>query len=367
MEEQDTDMLNEISGGGLWSGQDTATVDDPNVYLPAYLAYLSLGFKIVSTMIIIPLACWVILTIKTTRSLHKTHNIYVAYLMIIDVMIVFNSTLLSGAMMIGYFTGLGDFIGCNIFVFMLYPTSIVLFTFLVMSIDKVIAITFPFKHQEIMKPRVVFGIIVAKHVLAVLIYIRNLFASDSFTKVAQFGTCTRNDSGLLASLITVTIPMFLACLITVFLDVYLTIKAYQIRKQIQEQSKLLGGHGKDNDQVKTLKKKEANIRKQLKPMITLLVVVMGNSFIGLLFPILFVSAALLESPTVYESVVRYIIAPNVGYTTFLIHPFAYALYFKQVRKPMMRLLKRITCPCKCKSAAVAPLPQRNRINWLNPN
>ena len=103
-----------------------------------------------------------------------------------------------------------------------------------------------------------------------------------------------------------------------------------------------------------LRKKEANIRKHLKPMITLMVVVMGNSFIGLLFPILFVSATLLDSPTVYESVVRYIIAPNFGYVAFLLHPFAYALYFKQVREPMMRLLKWITYPCKCKSVAIAP-------------
>ena len=367
MEEQDTDMLNEISGDSLGNGQETAAADDPNVYLPAYLAYLSLAFKIISTVIIIPMAYWVILTIKTTKSLHKTHNVYVAYLMAIDVMIAFTSTILSGAMMIGYFTGLGDFIGCNIFVFMLYPTGIVFFTFLVMSIDKVIAITFPFKHREVMKPRVVFGIIVVKHILAILIYIRTLFSSDGYTKVAQFGACTRNDSGLLENLIVFTLPMFSACLITVILDVYLTIRAYQIRKQIQAQSELSGGHSQDNDQVKTLRKREADIRKHLKPIITLMVVVMGNSFIGLLFPILFASAALLESPTVYESVIRYIITPNIGYITFLLHPFAYALYFKQVREPMMELLKGITCLCKCKSAAVAPLPQRNRINWLHPN
>ena len=360
-------MPNEISGDSLGSRQENVTTaDDPDVWLPAYLAYLSLAFKIISMVIIMLMACWVILTIKTTKSLHKTHNIYVAYLMAIDVMIVFIGTLLSGAMMIGYFTGLGDSIGCNVFVFMLYPAGIVYFTFLVMSMDKVIAITFPFKHHEIMKPRVVFGIIVVKHILVVLINVRNLFA-DGYTKVAQFGTCTRNYSGLLENLITFTIPIFLTCLITVFLDVYLTIKAYQIRKQIQVQNKLSGGHSGENNQVKTLRKKEANIRKHLKPIITLLVVVMGNSFIGLLFPILFASATLLESPTVYESVIRYIIAPNIGYISLLLHPFAYALYFKQVREPMMRLLKRITCPCKCKSSAVAPLPQRNRINWLHPN
>ena len=86
-----------------------------------------------------------------------------------------------------------------------------------------------------------------------------------------------------------------------------------------------------------MKKKEAKIKKNLKPMVTLLVVVMGNSFFGLLFGILYIPAVLLDSPTVYESVVQYLITPNIGYVTFLIHPFAYGLYFKQIRESMMRL------------------------------
>ena len=98
-------------------------------------------------------------------------------------------------------------------------------------------------------------------------------------------------------------------------------------------------------------------------MITLLVVVVGNTIFGLLLPIPLIPVALLDSPGLYESVFIHAIIPNIGYATFLIHPFAYALYFKQIREPMMRLLKGITCPCKCKSAAVAPQPQR-RINWL---
>ena len=356
-------MLNDISGDHSGSDQVTTTTDDHSVHLPAYLSYLSLGFKVISTVIIVLMAGWVIITIRTTRSLHKSHNIFIAHLMAIDIMLAVTSTLLSGAMMIGYFTGMGDFIYCNAYVFLLYPTGVVFFTFLAMSIDKVIGLTLPLRHRAIMKPRVVCGVIIAKHILAIILYAKDLFGS--YTKIAQFGTCTRNDSTV--HLITITTPMLLACLITISLDVFLTIKAYQLRKKIQEESKLSGGHSRDNGQLKALKKKEASIKKNLKPVITLLVVVMGNSFFGLLFGILRISAVYLDSPTVYKNVVRCIITPNIGYVASLIHPFAYALYFKQVREPMMRLLKRITCPCKCKSAAVAPQPQRNRINWLNPN
>ena len=80
-------------------------------------------------------------------------------------------------MMIGYFTDVGDFIGCNVYMFMLYPTIIIFLTFLGMSVDKVMAITFPSKHREFMKPRVVCGILVAKHLLVVTIHVKNLFVS----------------------------------------------------------------------------------------------------------------------------------------------------------------------------------------------
>ena len=140
-----------------------------------------------------------------------------------------------------------------------------------------------------------------KHISTVMIYSKSLFApSSSFTKIAQFGMCTTNNPALLENLITVTIPIFLCCLITVFLDIYLTVEAYQVRKQIEEESKLSGGHTGDNDQLKALKKKDADIKMHLKPMITLMVVVMGNSFFGLMVPMLIVSAALLDSPVVYE-------------------------------------------------------------------
>jgi len=267
--------------------------------------------------------------------------------------------------MIGYFTGLGDFIDCNVIRFLIFPAIIINFTFLMISVDKVIAITFPLRYHNIMKPRVVFGIIATKWVLALVLFSHNLFNSNGFTKVAKFGTCITNDNSLFESLVTYILPVFLACSLTVILNIYLTIKTYQILKKIEKESKLSGGHDRDNNQLKDLKKKQANIRKHLKPMITLLVVVLGSSSIGLVFPLLYIPTVFLESPAVYEKVMRYVVVPNIGYITLLFHPFVYGLYFKQIRKPMINLIKRITCPCKCKSAAVAPQPQRSRVTWIS--
>ena len=136
MEQEDFAMLNQESGDGPGSNQGTTTTDDYDVHLPEYLSYLSLGFKVISTVIIILMAGWVIFTIRTMRSLHKVHNIYDTYLMVIDTMYVSNVALLSGAMMIGYFTGVGDFVSCNVLIFMtFYLGGIIFLTFLLMSLD----------------------------------------------------------------------------------------------------------------------------------------------------------------------------------------------------------------------------------------
>ena len=365
MMEEEQDILDQMSGDHSGSNP---TTDDHTDHLPAYLAYLSLGFRAISTTTIVLMAGWIIITIKTTRSLQRIHNIYVAHLMAIDAISAIISLLFPGIMIIGYFSGMGDFIGCNVFRFILFPAVIADFTFAMIAVDKVIAVTFPLRYHKIMRPRVVFGIITTKWVLVIVLFTHNLFNPGGFTRVAKFGTCTSNDATLLQTLTTHVLPVFLACFFTTILNAYLTIKAYRVHKQIQAESALSGGHSReDNDQLKALRKKQATIKKHLKPMITLLVVVLGSSSIGLLFPLLFIPTVFLESPAVYEGVIRYVVIPNVGFLALLFHPFVYGLYFKQVREPMMRLLKRITCPCKCKSAAVAPQPQRNRINWLNPN
>ena len=367
MMEEEQDILDHMSGDHSGSNQETTTTDDPTDHLPAYLAYLSLGFKAISTMIIVLMAGWIIVTIKTTRSLQKIHNIYVAHLMAADAISALVSLVLNGVMVIGYFTGMGDFISCNVFKFLLFPVVIINFTFVMISVDKVIAVTFPLRYHQIMRPRVVFSIITIKWVLAIVLFTHNLFNTEGFTKVAKFGTCPSDEGALFETLTTFSLPISLACFFTIILNIYLTIKAYQVHKQIQEESKLSGGHSRENDQLKALKKKQATIKKHLKPMITLLVVVLGSSSTGLLFPLLFLSAVFLDSPVVYEEIIRYVVAPNIGFFSLLFHPFVYGLYFKQVREPMMRLLKRmITYPCKCKSATVAPQPQR-KINWLNPN
>ena len=150
MEEQD--ILDDMSGDHSGSDQGTTTTDNHSVHFPAYLSYLSLGFKVISTVIIVLMAGWVIITIKTTRRLHRIHNIFVAHLMATDAISALIALLLSGTMIIECSIGVEDFIGCGVFRFLLFPTVTISYSFLMISVDKVIGITFPLRYRDIMKP-----------------------------------------------------------------------------------------------------------------------------------------------------------------------------------------------------------------------
>ena len=148
---------------------------------------------------------------------------------------------------------------------------------------------------------------------------------------------------------------FLASSLAFILDVYLTCKAYQIPKQIEQEGKLSGGNSK---QLEALKRKQDNIKKHIKPMITLTVVMLAGSLLGILFFPLYTFVALVDSNNLaFEDFLHQLLMPIAGYTTILLHPLIYGVYFKQVREPMMKVLWCVTGSCEMRSATVIPLPQ----------
>ena len=80
------DILDEMSGDYSRSNQETTTADDVAAHLPAYLAYLSLLFKVIFTVGIILMAGWIIVAIQVTKCLHKIHNIFIGHLMAVDIL-----------------------------------------------------------------------------------------------------------------------------------------------------------------------------------------------------------------------------------------------------------------------------------------
>jgi len=190
-----------------------------------------------------------------------------------------------------------------------------------------------------------------------LLYTHKLFDDDGYVKVAQYGSCISAGSRFIETVFTYLLPIFTAAFLSLVLNIYLSIKAYQIQKKIEGETRLRGF----TTDLKAMKTKQAAIKKNLKPMITLLVIVLGSAAIGLLSPLLFIIVKVLAPNSVYDEVVRLAIGSNVGYLVLLLHPFVYGLYFKQIREPMMKLLKGRLC-ADHSVAAIAPQPRR--MAWM---
>jgi len=346
------------SGSGI--SEETATPDhQDDASLPRYLICLSLGFKLVVSLITVLMAGWVLVTIKTTKSLHKPHNVFVGSLMITDVLMALFGFLASGGMTVASLLGVEDLVNCDVFWLPVLPACLTSVLYVVISVDKVIAISSPFKYKKIMTPRAVCGVIVVSCSIALVRFaLFFFFGSDNFIKVADYGACPRSSVGAVFVLVYL-LPFILASVMTLIFNIYLAIIAYQVRMEIQKETSLSGG---DSSQVRSLKQKQGNLKKQMKPVITLLVIVVGSVLVNLLLAVFYIPANLLTNATLYNKIVDCLIAPNAYFMTPLLHPFVYGFYFKHVREPMMTFLKRIACKCKFNSAIIAPQPQRTA--WM---
>ena len=336
--------MQKMDGSPEMSSFGSGAIQEMPSTLPGYVTFFSLVFQLIMTLVIFIMAGWVFVTIKTTRSLHKPHSIFVANLMVTDMILA----VLQTAVTIDYVIGV-DLLSCNVRQFFFSPIVEVHFTYLMISVDKVIGIAFPYKHRKILTPRVVASMLVTTWALAVLLSVNSLISN--YKDVPQYDLC--------ASLIVISqhfvirmLPILLASFLTISLNVYLSIKAYNISKQTEKVARLSGN---SSGEVKSLKKKYKRVKKDLKPLITLLMLIIGSSLVAFSFILLLNSLKLVWSHQTILGLEQ-ALRPNISYVVLFLHPTVYGLYFKQVRDPMVRKYKQLRNRYKFNTAVVAPLP-----------
>jgi len=326
-------------------------MDDQGSVLPGYVPYLSLMFKIIATTMILLLSSWVVYTIKTTTSLHKPHNIFVANLLVSDMMTVMFLCIISSYLKISFQLEMEPYLSYRaIFIFRLFSSHVNNMSILIIAADKVLAITSPFKHKRMMSSRVISAVICGAWLLAVTPSTYSFVNLGGLAEVPEYGDCLIEDSAQVEWLLVYVLPIFTSSTVAITLNVHLGIKAYQVRKEIDKEARLSG----QSKNIVALKKKQQNIIRHRKPIITLLVIILGSTLIPLLIvPLLALKKFMIDS-LAYHQFMYYVIVPNVVFVVRFFHPLVYGLYFKQVRQPMMRCLKRLVKVNKFNSVAPQP-------------
>ena len=222
--------------------------------------------------------------------------------------------------------------------FSLFPITVIMYTFVMLSVEKFIGIKYALRYKAIVTHRRVAQVI-ATGWIAILLFnfiglIFELIIGAEYDKSSRFGVCFAKQGSFRLNDFGIIIPIFLSFFITITLDAYLSIKAYQIYKRIQKEE------GEERKQMS--KNKLSKTLQQLKPMITLLITILGSIAISVIASIMYLSALTVEGP----SFVKYVILPNLLYLQFLLHPLVYGLYFRKIRQPLCRRLKRMVQSCK---------------------
>ena len=214
-----------MSGMDYSGSRTNQEIDDQGSVLPGYVPYLSLVFKMIATTVILLLSGWVVYTIKTTRTLHKPHNIFVANLLVSGMIAALMMCLLASVMIISVQLGVKSFIGCIMFKWMIFPLHVNNISFVIIAADKAIAIRLPFKHKRRMTTLVLTTVIGGARLLAVLpTTVTIILDLDGYKEIPEYGTCVATGSAYLESVWIFILPIIISPIVTIVLNVHLAIK-----------------------------------------------------------------------------------------------------------------------------------------------
>ena len=301
--------------------------------------YVSLVYRFACTAFVISMGSLVISTILKTRSLHNIHNILVVNLMVADIVGVVIYAFQNIGMTLLYIIGIQDPFRCDVFRFFNFHVIVIMYTLVMLSVEKFIGIKYIYalRYKAINTHHRIYRVIAAGWIigplfkLTALVY--DLIVGAEYDKPSRFSFCFAKQCSFLGIIFSPVLPIFLAFFITITLDVYLSIKAYQIYKRIQ----------RENEEQKQMSQDKLNgMLHQLKPIITLLVTILGNTTIAVIVSIIYTSTSTVEGP----SFLKHVILPNLPYLDLSLHTLVYGLYFKKICQPLCRRLKRMVRSCK---------------------
>ena len=249
------------------------------------------------------------------------------------------------------------FINCTIVKLQLVLFLVSNMSLVAIAVDRLIAIvyikTFPFKYRKIMTPRVVAVDVTGTWLLALLPIIYGKFTdADGYIAISEYGACTAIGDAFLEVILLLLLPTTTLPIVTVVLNILFAFKTYQVHKQLVREI----GVDAESEKVKALKKVQCKIRRNMKPVITLLAVVWSYLFLNIVFAVVYILGRFVIDSQVYLEYMDYIVLPNLTYVLHFTNAIAYGLYFKQVREPIMGCWKRFVTMKKVNS--VAPQPPR---------
>ena len=188
----------------------------------------------------------VISTILQNRSLHNVHNVLIVNLMVADIVAIIGCAFQNIGMTVSYIICVQDPFRCDMLIFFFFPINVIMYTFVILSVEKFIAIKYALRHRAIVTHHRVYQVIAAGWIIIPLFSFTGLmqekFVGTEYDKLSRSGFCLYKQASFIGMLFSRGFPIFLAFFITITLDVYLSIKAYQVYRKFKRKMERINRH-----------------------------------------------------------------------------------------------------------------------------
>ena len=361
--------VNNSTGAANTTSNDAS---DDIIELPIAVSYLILLFRILSTVFVTVIGIAVsVVVIKEKDQFKGRQVLLIVNLMVSGIVSAVNATIQSSIMIISYIAGVDDPIRCDILFVTLSTFHVNAFAFLVMGIDKFVAIAFPLRYISIVTDRLVYMMIFASWGISVITSVIRLFLDEKYKKSSRYGVCVPTQESFVSLMINFIMPLFISLLVAFIVDIYSSVLAckrkYQLRQHHVErvQDTSLPQHASTN-RLRVLMENLGRVTgNNIKPIVAVLIALASNGLLGFLCPLLFVTVQTLETGETYKFYVEHIVIPNVAYIFLIVYSLIFSLYFKNIRTPlwsMMKPLFKMICPsCVRRCCPLKSLGRRSRI------
>ena len=307
--------------------------------------YLELVILLVTIPATIIPAAIIIHIIRKTEELHTNYSLFLVNLLVGDILTTIRYCF-AIILIIVYLLNTRAYISDIFYIIITIPRIVVQYSFVLLAIDRVIGVAFPYRYRNIMKPTVVYALIASVWIIAavLLLLIRIILGPPYLVwQLGQFLT----PSDTFGVFFLYVLPQIISAIMIVGTNVYLHRIIVQSKKKLEDNLKL---SGKDDHKVTRLQRLIHNLQMQLESSLSVFVLGGVDCLLNILRNVIFALIISFFSASDIISLTVLIVLP-MERLQIILHSITYGIYQTIVRNRLRKYYKRFTrifppCPSK---------------------
>ena len=222
--------------------------------------------------------------------------------------------------------------------------------FVLLAIDRLVGIAFPYYYRNIMKPRVVYALIASVWIIAAVLLLLIRIVLGPPYLVRELGLFIP-PSGILGAIFTYLLPQVVSVILTIGINAYLYRSIIRSKKKLASNLQL---SGKDDHKVTKLQRLIHSLQLQLESSLPVFVLGGVDCLFNVLHIVTFIVIAVnypLPSSAIPRIYFMQFLVNPLEYCQIISHSITYGVYQKTVRKKLhnyYQWFQRLFPPCPSK-------------------